>query len=63
VENIKFKAYAIVSESGIIDYNSIRLYKGKCISDFSINYTMKWEDIKKYGWRCKSVYVQVSEIK
>lgn len=60
---IKNKAkYVIVSPSGEIKSNTIREYKSDCIESFNIApYT--WREAKTLGWKCKKVYLNITEEK
>lgn len=63
MEPIKNKPkFVIVSPSGEVKINTLREYKADCIESFNIA-PYNWRQVKSYGWKCKKVYLNISEDK
>ena len=54
--------FAIIHPNGHIMPMSLHYYKNDCISSFIYNTTMEWEEVKKLGWNCKKVNVNIQII-
>jgi len=61
-ERTKFM-YAVVSKYGHIDTSTLQDKKQVCISVFLSDSNMTWKEVKKYGWRCEKVEVNIRSTK
>jgi len=56
---MKEKCFAIVSKKGHIRLDSIRYSRSNCVEQFCLNQDESWKVLKKYGWNCKKIQVEV----
>lgn len=56
---IKNNMYIIVDKKGVGRISTLSYYKKDCISLFEDIFREKWLTLKKYGWKCEKVDVNI----
>jgi len=53
--------YIIVNQQGKYLPHTIRVQKKSCIDNFIDGSSMTWPEIKKHGWKCVKVNIEISQ--
>lgn len=60
MKEIRKTMYIIVDKRGHGDVSTLNYFKTNCITNFLKGTNMRWNDARKYGWRCKKVDIIIN---